>query len=440
MTVPGVPHGEKPSRGEALRGKSLRDRHWGGPSLALMNAYFTRLFFGASPVVAPLASVLLHTALIWGLFRLALGTFPPVRTRAALAVGAACAALPLAEAVSVIANGRGAPGWLEVLGQVAFLAVLPLLSRLMLSRPGDVLKDCSTAAACGGAILIGVSTVQFAILGMLRTEAGAGNAGVMAVMALLLACVALAGVASADERRRALLLTGAVCAVGALLFSGLRAVIAVAPFAIVTVLAVTLGRDVKGLMLGRRRLALSLILLLLVALAAAAPMLASRASEAVTAVAQVLMHGSTNDYTLQARMLLWAEAVRLIALDPVFGYGPDTTRGLIEAIPADPPLHLSHFHNFILNALVRGGIVELAAVLAIPVVIVVVALRPVSTPEQRAGRAILLTLPLIFHVPAMISLLYDHDVLNALFVYATIVGLRLLDPSMSTSKPFFRQP
>jgi O-antigen ligase len=414
---------------------------WRGPTLQFMNAWYNRLYFGGTAAAGPLASVLIHAGLVWGVVRLAIGTFPLIRTHAALIVAAACAALPLAEAASVLANARGAAGWYEVLGQSAFLAVLPVLSRLSVSSPEDVLDDCSLAAAAGGVILLVLSLVQFLLFNLPRTEAGLGNPGVLAVAALLFACMALCGLSCADDRKRALLLSGAACAGGALLLSGMRAVIVVAPVAVLLVLMLQAGQlagGLAGLMRGRMRVVSVLAALAFAtALAVAAPMLAPRIQLAFSALAEVLATGATSDASIGARVELWRSALALIAEDPWFGHGPDTPRALIEAIPAATPLSFSHFHNFILNAMVRGGVIELAAVLAIPVALLFAAASPAATPVQRAGRSLLLALPLVFYVPALVGLLFDHDILNALFIYGAIVGLRLMDPATSGTKPFF---
>ncbi|MCU0831081.1 MAG: O-antigen ligase family protein [Rhizobiaceae bacterium] len=406
------------------------------PTLRQNNTGFNGLYFAGSTLVGSLSSVLLHVALVWALVRIALGTFPLTRSRAALLVAGAMALLPLAEAASVIANGRGVDGWLEVIGQLAFLAVLPVLSRLAVSPPEEVLRDCTLAAAIGGVILLVLALIQFGIVGLLRAEAGLGNAGVMSVVALLLACLALCGIEPAGERRRMLLIVGAACAGGALLLTGMRAVIATAPIAVMLVLLLARGATWRWVLRGP---ALAVMLVFGIALAAAVPMLVERAAIAANAITQIIETGETEDVSLGQRLDLWRGAVPLIMEKPFFGHGPDAARGLIAAIPATPRMHHSHFHNFAINALVRGGLFELVAMLAIPLALVAVAWRTQATAEARAGRAFLLALPIIFYVPGLTGKLFDHDILNAMFVYAVIVGLRLLDPDTPATRAFRAQ-
>jgi O-antigen ligase len=403
------------------------------PTIEANNRYYNGLFFVGSAIVGSLSSVLLHVALVWAIVRLSIRSFPLTTTRAALIVAVVMASLPAAELLAVLVNGRGMEGWLEVLGQVAFLATLPVLSRLMVSSPRDVLDDCALAAAAGGGLLLGISLVQFAIVGLLRAEAGLGNAGVMSVIALLFACVALCGTINADDRRRTILVIGAACACGALLLSGMRAVIATAPIAVFFVLLMLRGTGVRAMLRGPGRYAL---LVVGIALAAAVPMLFERAGLAANAITQIIETGETENVSLGQRVDLWKAALPFIAQSPIFGHGPDAARELIESIPAKPRMHFSHFHNFVLNALVRGGLVELAAVIAIPVGLVLVAWRRRQTPPERAGRALLLVIPIIFYVPGLTGKLFDHDIMNAFFVYAVILGLRLLHTETTVSRPY----
>jgi O-antigen ligase len=398
------------------------------PSIEENNRWYTRLYFAASALIGSVSSVFLHVAMVWAVVKLALGRFPLTRSRPVWVVAIAFSAYPAAELVSVLVNQRGSVGMLEWLGQIAFLAILPVYSRLSLNTAEDVMTSTADGAAVGGVIALIFSLLQiYGFDGIDRAEAGYGNASILATIAVLMACLSIMGAGLSKGRRRFVYVMGAVAALGALALSGMRSVWLITP---VVLLISGIFAFRSGFKMPAARWIVLFIALALIVGVFAAPMVEARL-EALFRGVDRMMNGEVRDRSFADRLLLWRAAVPLVMAQPWFGYGPDSVPTIIAMLPADRALTHTHFHNFAINTLVRGGVFDLAALLLMPLAMIAVAWRPKPLPVQNAGRLILFILSIIYFVPGLFGILFDHDIMNAFFVYGTIIGLTLLTRPVS---------
>jgi O-antigen ligase len=117
------------------------------------------------------------------------------------------------------------------------------------------------------------------------------------------------------------------------------------------------------------------------------------------------------------RLKIWDKGLELAPAKPIFGHGPAVLSGdNVEGAG------FSHFHNFLLNAMVRSGLVGVAAILALLVVPLWIVVRHRSDEISRFGVAMLVTLQAAFLLSGSVGIMLGHDILDALFIYGTIVA------------------
>ena len=73
----------------------------------------------------------------------------------------------------------------------------------------------------------------------------------------------------------------------------------------------------------------------------------------------------TTDISIANRLFMWRGGLQQFEQSPLFGYGPDSTREMITALGGENPLSYSHYHNIFLTAAIRGGLLEVTAIVLI---------------------------------------------------------------------------
>lgn len=387
------------------------------PTMSRVNFWYNQLFYGLSAFAGSVTSFFLNGALIWAFVRLAQGRISLIVDWRIRLLACVFALYPLSELWSTIINGRGTDGLIASLGQIVFLAVLPVASRLVVSKPKDILASAGQGAAAAGCVAFVYSIVENNFLGVSRTEAGYGNPAVMGVIALTLACLCLVALTVSTGRQRAFLQIGALSAIGALLLSGTRSVWLVAPISLVAA-AWPWIRELS-MKLNGKNLALAAVALAILAVVAA-PMVTKRFNETLLSMDNLETGGY--DASIGQRLTLWRAGFSQAVAKPWTGYGPDSVKEMILSIKPTGSLGYTHYHNFVLNSLIRGGIPELLALLAIPAALIWLAFRRSANAQERAGRALLLSLCTTFYLTGLVGILFTHDIVNATFVYTAIIG------------------
>jgi O-antigen ligase len=88
-------------------------------------------------------------------------------------------------------------------------------------------------------------------------------------------------------------------------------------------------------------------------------------------------------------------------------------------------LSYTHYHNFLLTGAIRGGVIEVIALVLVLAALIWFALQKSNNQTQRAGRALVASVTLAGFLPGMVGILFTHDVVNAVFLYTIIIGLCL---------------
>ena len=391
-----------------------------GLSFSQVNYGVTYSFYGLSAFLGSLSSFFLACGMMWSLIRLSLRHFPVSKNISLRIIACLFALYPASEILSVVVNGRGIIGLIECSGALLSLAILPVASRLLLSSPQDISNSAGRGAAIGGIVTLIYCVIQFVFLDYQRPEGGSGNASVLAYYALVLWCLCYCLLPVVDNEFRNLLKIGALCCLGAIILSSTRAVW-IATLCAGAVMAwqmrSTLLRSLINIELFWKLLFAATIL------PAAAYLIFQRVKMTIESFNTAGI--ASTDISISDRLIMWRGGWAQFEMSPLFGYGPESPRTMIAALGGDAPLSYSHYHNIFLTAAIRGGLVEVTAIVFIFCGLIWFALKKSNDQFETAGRTLILAVGIASLVSGMANVLFTHDITNAMFIYTIIVGLCL---------------
>jgi O-antigen ligase len=362
------------------------------------------------------------TVLVWGCFAWnavswVLGRLPRKLPRTERMFCLLIAAYPAALLLtSIAAPAAFAHDWIrKILPLIVFLAPVILLKRFG-GLPHYRYKAVFVNGAiigCAASALISIATQLFAYY---QPEGLAGNSYPFAMAALLSGTFA----ALAFPLRHPLSMTGviALClSFVAVLLSESRAVMACLP--LVALVVAWRHHWRLGPLFKHRGFVTSLVLAAL-ALAYFAPIIKVRMELIPIEFARYDQENDTTS-SLGKRLAMWEGGWLLAKEAPILGYGVQNRDTAIRQAGqrATPPAELTvrHFHNFILTALIDGGIVVLVAMFATLLAPVYYAWSVRRPPLDRSLASMAIALPLIYMVGGLSALTFGHDILDALFVF-----------------------
>lgn len=380
------------------------------------NAVFVFLM-GALPAVAGSAiSFLLGIAFVWGIVSLGLRRFEFRLTssdRVVCWTFTAFAALILLTAL-IGENRADIPRhtyWL-----LAFLSPWVVIARLRASPDIDHLHLFIVGAGFGsiGSMFVGfVESVGFGV----RPAGGAGNAAVYAMMSLCLAIVAGLNINHAERRFRLLAAAGVAAGLMAVVLSLTRGVAMAAVPALLLLLAYA-PRAWRF----STRFAIAILALAVAALYASADLLQLRAIETIHEVERVLAGGSSEN--IGERLRLWSAGMKSIADSPLWGHGIQNRMSKVaEYLAHDglPILGFTHAHNAFISFTLDGGLIVLAALLAVLGVPIYVAWRAPHGPGYRRRFFLAGEIALIYTLCGLSQIMFKHDIMDSFFIFMTIL-------------------
>lgn len=390
-----------------------------GASLSVFdrNTALSVLLMGAlAPVAGSAISFLLATFLLWGALGLASGRVPlqlsPSDRAAALAFTLfACLVLVTA---SLQGNGLD-PG--SMLWLLPFLSLWVIIPRMRASGALDLprLYILGSGLGCIGAFVL--ASINGLLASGIRPEGGAGNAAIFASLCLCLSGFAALGVDSPSRRHRLFAVVAGLMGALALISSLTRGVIlGLGPVLVLVAVYARLERP-AGRVPVSTLLLLALPALFLYGFWDAIEHRIDYSIGEISAVLQGGYSASTGE-----RLRLWSAAMQAIADSPLVGYGVEDRMNALR-----PYLHdgryggYSHPHNGYLTAALDGGIVVLAAMLAMLFSPAVIAWQAPRDETYRKRLFLALVLVVSYAVIGVTQILFNHDILDSFFIFSTIV-------------------
>jgi O-antigen ligase len=386
------------------------------PTLDQMNLVFTGILLGWAGVVGSGVSILFSGAILWAFLRLYQRRIVFPADRGILAIAAAFAFYVAADTISALFNDDGWITWREVVEDLPFLGFPFVYARLSLSRREDVIEAVERGAIGGAFIMLAVVAVELIFTPHIRAEGMAGNPGVLAVVASLVYGICLLAATRHRGRTKWLALAAALCAVVTILFTGMRALwpfLLIAPAVQIIILRPAFNWP------SVRRGALVAALPLLGVFYLTHGMIEQRLEAAVVDVEKA----ETGDYdsSIGKRLEIWRNGLDKAVQNPLLGAGPGSARK-----KDSPSMGFSHYHNFLLNSMIRSGVIGVLAILGLFAIPLWVLVRRVRDDVGLAGLSLLLSVQIAFLLSGSVGIMLGHDIHDSLFIYSTIVASFLI--------------
>ena len=308
-----------------------------------------------------------------------------------------------------------------IINRLPFLTFLPLVVALSYSRPNGIQNFLES-----GAVLGSVLAMVFAIFeitnGQGRAEGADGNAGPFAVSLCLAYAICLLGmVRSKNTRRSVIMLVGAISAIVCVLASGMRVT-----WPLLLILPLIAVGSRGGIRLENRwpYFVGSVVVVATLAFVFLGDTIISRLWQFEQNVEQIINLGQY-DNSLGERIIMWDFAWRNLADIVLIGMGKtQALAGLAEFSQNEYGFRISrtHFHNFLINAIMRGGILELIATIALLVGPLIVAWKYRYNPASRYGFVFMFAIVTIYFVSGTLNIAFGHDIQDSLYTYMMAVA------------------
>lgn len=386
------------------------------------NLAFTFAFFALSGVVGSASSILFTAAGVWAIVSLAEGRYSLKSERDWQIVGAATAVYYLSGAVATVIHWGDAETLTQLFERMPFLFLLPLVSRFSIGPSPVLLVAARHGAAVG--LLAGflIASHQW-VNGNLRPSAFSGNPNVFAITTVILMVVVLSGIQFCKKNWKIVFWISVTMGLVSCFLSGSKAGTGIAVFVFLF-----------GLFCESRLITPRYIFLTLFAFGLVGVVLTNVTSmdARVSQMIDQLMAEDPSELTSTgARIAMWQCGIESWKKRPIVGAGHDNSLYEMKRCGRKQfktRLGLSHFHNFIINALAKGGLIELFSVIAMlvtPLWFLLRRRRQNSANQDASQSGLVLYSLLLFVVTTngLVNILFGHDVHDAMFLYVTILAL-----------------
>lgn len=394
------------------------------PTLDESNQIFTAAVLGLGGVIGSTISFLFGGAILAAFLRLLQDVIAYPTDRKVHLITAAFAGYFASACLSGLLNYEGVATLLQIAEKLPFLAFIFIYARLSLSPRRHVLRATEIGVIVGSLGAFAFALIQAVGMG-LRAEGLAGNPGPFALITALLYGLSTMTIMRRRGRMRLLATAAAISAAGALILSGMRSLWPM------LLLAPALQLMVLRPIFSRRSIGQGIVAagaLVLVVGAAGYETIQTRFGNLMHDYQEVVVQEDF-DNSLGLRLIMWSEGLEQAAQKPVFG------QGLKEVEISLPPqsssetgqeLTFNHYHNFVVDALARTGLVGLLATLLMMFAPAWIATRQTRDDLADAGRMMMFTVLLAYFLSGAFNIMLGHDILDVLFIYSMIVSTFLV--------------
>ncbi|MGL4489550.1 MAG: O-antigen ligase family protein [Rhizobiaceae bacterium] len=391
--------------------------------IASGNVVFLVFCVCAGVLAGSATSLYVIGGMFFSAFHIWRGVVPWQNDRAGIVTASTFAAFFLAELLANLVN-PGGDGWKEVASNLTFLGFFPIYSLLVADRERSVAALERAAAIV--AVIAAIAAIFSPTTVASRVELAAGNPGVAAVLGGVLYLINLIAVFRQGQPHWRLSIAGAAACVILLLLTGMRSLWPCL-FLLPLIVAVLFGSAIFRALNAKIAAATILSVVMITALAS------NTIQQRIEAAGSDLQEISKSDYTssLGVRVLLWSEGKKLILEQPLLGYGPGNVVAKIQEanVNADgSAVKFTHFHNVVVNELVRAGLVGLITMFAMFFVPLYFVVRAPKSEMRSWALAMLSGLHVTYFMSGVTGIMIGHDILDTLFIVVTALCLYLVRP------------
>lgn len=306
----------------------------------------------------------------------------------------------------------------QIAMRAPFLGFLPIVSLLALCPREQLLKWFGRGAGIGAIICV-VFILYNGTYSNARLSLNAGNPGPLSILAALMFAVSLQQLLNEKDRVfAALVCIGVSASLMCLLLSGMRSMMPVIVIVPMILLVLLYKRSsFKFSQIWPYLFVFSL--LFLGALFYFSDIFLKRLDLLFIDLEKITINKEF-DNSIGQRIAMWNYGLELIVQSPIIGHGN------AQAISGMPIYSVenygfatkkSHFHNFIIDSLVRGGAVDLISYICLLFVPLVAAFKKIKDKIAMQGFALMLCVLVVYGCAGMFNLAIGHDINDAVFVY-----------------------
>lgn len=314
------------------------------------------------------------------------------------------------------------PNWATaILSDSIFLGFVPLVSLVKVDK-NDLLAKIEISSAIVS-VLIAPIAIWMVYVGYSRIELAAGNPGITAVLASILLLVNLIAINRTNNNNGFLFIFGAIASCLLILLTGMRSMFPL--ILILPLITFLLFRSRHRIWMGWKRFLLVLALLFGVSILAY-PLVSSRFISGLLDFEQISSGSRVG--SIGSRLELWRAGWLLFLESPVFGHGPGQVMHVLKQKTAEispQMLDFTHFHNAILNELVRTGIVGFIAL----IIMFFIPFREVLIHDKndmsRNSLALLTGVYIIYFQSGLTGIMLHHDLTDSIFLTTIVVSVYL---------------
>lgn len=325
---------------------------------------------------------------------------------------------PIVIITTFFMNYNSGDDLLRIVTVLPFFAGWFVLARMRMSPDGTLVPNVIFGAGVGMILTLIICTIQLIWFNS-RPDAGAGNAAVLGLFAVLCANISLLNARSQSKIERFVAIAGYMAGTAVVIISETRSAWLLIPIN----LAIVMVYFSKAGTINYKKIAVPVLAVLLVAGAISYPKIESRILKLQQDVE--LYEKNPHEMTsLGVRMMIWQGGLRAIAEHPLLGYG---MQHRMDAVKANMPPQLAkqltatHLHNGILTAAVDAGIVGVIALLLMLSAPIYAASIKKPGPERDVTMAIAQLLVASYFVTGMFGILFGHDATDAVFITTFLV-------------------
>jgi len=313
-------------------------------------------------------------------------------------------------------------GWAgahTLFGFLFFLAPVFLISFARHVERSGILSVAILGCGFSALLASPVAAYQASWMGV-RAEAGSGNPGIFAVLALVMGSIGALNITASDPRRFWLGWLSWLAMVFCVFLSGMRGVW----IAIPVVTAVILWASAQWLDRATiRRILLAAAASVPIGLGLVGGTIWDRSAQLPADIARIMEEGDYDSSTGR-RLLMYDAAWRAIREAPWSGYGIYERMNALKAhVPADQRdlIIYTHPHNGFLAALLDAGVAGLASLFILLAAPVVIAARADRDETWRIRMAAALILTAGYVASGMTNILFEHDLMDSAFIVLLVL-------------------
>jgi O-antigen ligase len=389
--------------------------------IATGNLVFVAICVCTGVLLGSVTSIYVVGGMLYGVWHIIHGATNWKFDRAAVASALAFAGFFAAELIAYGVH-PGGDGAREVLSNLPFLGLLPIYSLMIVDR--DRLKTVIEGAAAYVAIIAAVLAVIIPTTAEARVELGAGNPGIAAVLASILFLINYIAWIRRGRTAWQLPVLSVAASLVVLMLTGVRS--QWPNLVVIPLLVMFIYRSNVLPKLTAKSFAVLVIIIV-----AVGGLIFSTTSQRVAAMASDIIEIRNGDYSssLGTRAVLWKSGAEMIVQQPFFGYGPGNVVEKIEEATKAQGLGstvFSHFHNMIINELMRAGVVGLFAMIMMFLVPYYFVFNAPKSADRSWALALITGAHVTYFLSGLTGIMIGHDILDCLLIVLVALSLYLV--------------